>query len=161
MFHFNVLVVSWKGKINTQSPSPRERLPSLDRSSRVLSYSGDPDVILAKTRTWFSQRLIRHSSRDIRLEFSLGHEVWSLSHRYPAAVVSIFFLPFRSWGKCCLHHIGHICSTGRYTHFETGTEKNPVVIRIRRETVFSGKAQQHWNETELETQTKIKIYVSV
>ncbi len=39
MFHFNVLVVSWKGKtVNTQSPSPAERLPSLDRSSRVLSY---------------------------------------------------------------------------------------------------------------------------
>ncbi len=38
MFHFNVLVVSWKGKTNTQSPSPAERLPSLDRSSRVLSY---------------------------------------------------------------------------------------------------------------------------
>ncbi len=39
MFHFNVLVVSWKGKTNTQSPSPAERLPSLDRSSRVLSYT--------------------------------------------------------------------------------------------------------------------------
>ncbi len=38
MFHFNVLVVSWKGKTNTQSPSPAERLPSLDRSSRAFLH---------------------------------------------------------------------------------------------------------------------------
>ncbi len=38
MFHFNVLVVSWKGKtVNTQSPSPAERLPSLGRIEAGLT----------------------------------------------------------------------------------------------------------------------------
>ncbi len=115
----NVLVVSWKGKTVT-----RKALHPLNDCRHWVDRGGPyrwwPRRDLAKTRTWFSQRRLRHSSRDsrdIQLEFSLGHEVWYPSHQYPAAVVSIFLLPFRSWGKYCLHHIDTFCRTGRYTHF--------------------------------------------
>ncbi len=119
VFHFNVLVVSWKGKTVTRKAlHPRNDCRHWVESRRALQWWPRRD--LAKTRTWFSQ-IIRHSSRDIQLEFSLGHEFDS--SQYPTAVVSVFSLPFRSWGKYCLHHIDTFLVRVGIPIFETGTEK--------------------------------------
>ncbi len=117
---------------------------------RAGPYSGDPDVIshrrerdLAQTRTSFQPR---HSTWIL-----LG--TWGLISfsSISSCCGKCIFLPFRSWGKYCLHYIDTFVVRVGIPTFETGTE-NPVVIRIRRETtcLFQGKPSSRVDEEIME-----------
>ncbi len=72
---------------NTQSPSPAERLPSLDRSSRVLSYN--TDYVVRTPERWRKTRICHINM--LKLYISRPDSKYSASSLVltPAAVTSV------------------------------------------------------------------------